>query len=111
MHPNFNAELLDYDAAILTLRNLIRYDATKQPIRLPFLNEVLPTGNVVATSGWGMTQNSNESTLALRLVELTVTNQLACHNLYIDDGGGITPRMVCAGAEGKDSCDGGELLE
>ncbi|KAG5674606.1 hypothetical protein PVAND_004560 [Polypedilum vanderplanki] len=105
IHPQYNRTLLDYDAAILTLRNLIKYDATRQAIQLPFLNEVIPEGTAVITSGWGLTQNFNESSYVLRMVELKVTNQAQCNIIFLGDGG-ITTRMLCAGADGKDSCEG-----
>jgi hypothetical protein len=108
MHPQFYPDLLDYDAAILTLRNLIRYDTARRAIQLPFTNEVFPVGLAVITNGWGLTQNENETSLYLRQVELKVTSQRECNTLYIDDGG-VTSRMICAGADAKDSCKGGVL--
>ncbi|KAG5674607.1 hypothetical protein PVAND_004561 [Polypedilum vanderplanki] len=105
IHPLWNPNLYDYDAAILTLRNLIRYDASRQAIQLPFLNEVIFVGTDVATSGWGLTQNDNESRDNLRMVELKVVNQILCNNAHLKDGG-VTLRMVCAAADNKDSCNG-----
>ncbi|XP_070495291.1 trypsin-3-like [Chironomus tepperi] len=105
IHPKYDNSLLDYDAAILTLQQNIQFDTLKKPIRLPFLNQALPTGTYVTTSGWGLTGDGVLASSVLRMVELRVTDQVECYKIYQEDGG-ITTRMVCAGAISKDSCDG-----
>lgn len=106
-HPLFDPYLLDYDASILTLLNFIEYDKFRQPIRLPYFGEQKRLGSIVATSGWGLTFNANESDTSLRIAELRISSRPECHQAYIEDGG-ITSRMICAYAEGRDSCSGGE---
>jgi hypothetical protein len=108
IHPNFNYTFLDYDASILTLGKWIDFDASRQPIALPMFAEPLLEGYFVMTSGFGLTQNENESMTDLRMVELRIVNHAKCSEAYADEGG-ITSRMICATAAGKDSCDGGEF--
>lgn len=59
----------------------------------------------MVVSGWGTTQNANESNEVLRAAVVPTVNQLRCNIQY---KGGITQRMLCAGyAEGGiDSCQG-----
>lgn len=106
-HPRFDPSILDYDATILTLSNLIEYDRFRQPIRLPYFGEKTKVGSIVATSGWGLTLNANETSTSLRIAELRISLQSECHEAYIDDGG-VTVRMICAYAPGRDSCSGGK---
>lgn len=107
-HPRYDPAILDYDASILTLMNLIEYDKFRQPIRLPFFGEKTMVGSIVATSGWGLTLNANETNTSLRIAELRISLQSECNEAFIEDGG-VTSRMICAYAQGRDSCSGGEL--
>lgn len=107
-HPKFDPMLLDYDASILTLLNVIEYDQYRQPVKLPYFAEPTALGSIVATSGWGATNNPNESNTNLRIAELRISDQEACNQAYIEDGG-VTKRMICAYTKGRDSCSGGEL--
>lgn len=108
-HPKFDPNLLDYDACIIKVFNQIHFDKFRQPIQLPYFGEPTPEGSLVSTSGWGLTMNSNESNLSLRNVELRISNRTLCNEAYIRDGG-ISNRMICAYAEGKDSCSGGNFF-
>jgi trypsin len=107
-HPRFDDMLLDYDASILTLLNHIAFDKFRQPIKLPYFGEITKLGSIVATSGWGLTMNQNETNINLRIAELKISGQAECHQAYIADGG-ITSRMMCAYSSGRDSCSGGNL--
>lgn len=105
-HPRFDPIMFDYDASILTLLNHIAFDKFRQPIKLPYFGEITKLGALVATSGWGLTMNQNETNINLRIAELRISEQDECNETYIYDGG-ITKRMVCAYSAGRDSCDGG----
>lgn len=76
---------------------------TKAPIELPELNEPIFEGMEVFVTGWGATQSLNESNRFLRGVTVSIFNQEKCENIFKYDGG-ISDRMVCAAAPGKDSC-------
>jgi len=107
IHPKYDYSLLDYDAALLTLTNYIKFDALRKAIKLPFLNEAIPTGTYVTTSGWGLTANDSMPSSVLRMVDLRVFDQVDCYKIHLEKGG-ITTRMVCAAATSKDACDGGK---
>lgn len=106
IHPKYDNSLLDYDAAILTLRKNIIFDSFRKAIKLPFLNQAIPVGTYVTTSGWGLTGNDSIPSSVLRMVELKIFDQVECFKIHLEKGG-ITTRMVCAAATSKDSCDGG----
>lgn len=108
MHPKWDKFMYDYDAAILTLQTTIHFDSTRQPTKLPYLNEAILEGTLVSTSGWGATNNPDELNTVLRMVQLRIINQVQCFISYKNQGG-ITTRMVCATAPNKDSCYGGLL--
>ncbi|KAL7039710.1 hypothetical protein ACKWTF_000078 [Chironomus riparius] len=105
IHPKYDNSLLDYDAAILTLRKNIIFDSFRKAIKLPFLNQAIPVGTYVTTSGWGLTGNNSIPSSVLRMVELKIFDQVECFKIHLEKGG-ITTRMVCAAATSKDSCDG-----
>ncbi|GAB0095144.1 trypsin [Sergentomyia squamirostris] len=103
IHPNYKA--YDYDFTILELSENITFNERQKPAVLPKNQEDIPDGALLRTSGWGETQNANESNKFLRGVEVVKINQNLCNQAYSGD---ITDRMVCAGfmEGGKDSCQG-----
>lgn len=105
IHPRYDSFLLDYDAAILTLRNNIKFDLFRKPVKLPYLNEPFLIGSSASTSGWGRTENETISNVLL-MIELQIVDQVGCFKVYEADGG-ITTRMICAASQLKDSCNGG----
>ena len=103
-HPKYNPYTYNYDFALLQLRYSINFDGvTKAPIELPELNEPIFKGMEVFVTGWGATQSLTESNRYLRGVTISIVDQENCNNIYKYDGG-ISDRMVCAAAPGKDSC-------
>lgn len=106
VHPLYDDYLLDYDAVILTLKNNIKFDSFRKPIKLPYLNEPFIAGSFVTTSGWGLTENGGSTNLILLMIELKIFDQVECFKKHAS-GGGTTTRMICAAAEFKDTCNGG----
>lgn len=106
VHPFYNADTFDFDVALIALNSSIIMDGvTKKIIRMPFYGAPVFQRTEVIVSGWGYTNNENESNEMLRSVTLNVMNQAQCNQLYKDEGG-ITSRMICAMALKKDSCSG-----
>jgi trypsin len=106
VHPFFDPDSYDYDVALLLLNSSIAIDGiTKKIIQLPFFGQAVFEMTPCVVSGWGETQNFNETNINLRSVNLYVSNQKECHKYY-SDVGGITWRMICAFAPKKDSCSG-----
>lgn len=107
VHPNYNSRTVNNDFAVLRLRSAINLDgSSKAAISLPGENEAIATNLKVYVSGWGATQNRQESDRYLRGAEITVINPATCNSAW---RGGITDRMVCASAPGKSSCFVGVL--
>lgn len=103
-HPNFDSYLYDFDYALLKLVTPIEIDGiSKAIIQLASESDLISDNTPVVVSGWGDTQNINESSKGLRAVIIPIMNQVKCDNIYYYDGG-ITSNMVCAGSSGKDSC-------
>lgn len=103
-HPSYNPYDFDYDFALLRVEKPIRLNSfTVKTIQLATPNDVIADSTLVFVSGWGLTQNVEESNTILRGVEVPTINQELCGTIYQDDGG-ISPRMICAGSAGKDSC-------
>jgi hypothetical protein len=95
----------DYDISIVLLVHPVHLDGvTTTAAVLPTEHAPIPEGLKVMTSGWGSTQNADESDRFLRAVEVTTLNQLACAKAYRPQGIRITGQMVCASDKGKDSC-------
>lgn len=105
-HPLFDSYLLDYDFCLLELITQIVFDsATKAPISLPGINDVIADNSAVLVSGWGDTLSNTESSSILRAVTVNVMNFNQCEEIYRDYGG-VTDRMICAKSHKKDSCQG-----
>ncbi len=102
VHPQYNAQSSDYDMALLELNGT----ASQAPIALQTASTDL-TGVTATAIGWGLTNpdNNNSSSDVLLQVSVPVVSNTSCNTSY---GGGITARMLCAGASGggKDACQG-----
>ncbi|XP_013113224.2 trypsin 5G1 [Stomoxys calcitrans] len=105
-HEKFNFNTLDYDFAILELKDYDLKDLSfeMQYAKLPTRNQV-PDGTMLTASGWGSTTNPDDDTRILRAVHVPKVNENICEIVYKSR---ITDRMLCAGLVrgGKDSCQG-----
>jgi len=110
--PDYDPNLTDHDAAILTLAEPITLAAgLAQPISILGNDSFAAAGEPVDVSGWGDTIAQDPSVDVdehnfpkdLNAVTTHIVDQTACGDDY---EGSITPRMICAGEEGKDSCQG-----
>lgn len=102
-NPRFDPYFYDYDFAILKLATPIVLGPNKAAVRLPKLNEAIAAGTATLVTGWGLTKSA-DSNQFLRGVVVPTYDHATCDEIYIYDGG-VTPRMVCAGSLGKDSCN------
>ncbi|XP_053685994.1 transmembrane protease serine 9-like [Sabethes cyaneus] len=114
-HPEYDAFNIDYDYALLELSEELELTRELQAVELPEQDEEVVDGACLQVSGWGNTQNSQESGDVLRATNVPAVNQEKCTKAY-EDFGEITERMLCAGYEqgGKDACQGdsgGPLVE
>jgi Trypsin len=110
--PDYDPNLTDHDAAILTLAQPITLaTGLAQPISILGNVTFAQATDPVDVSGWGDTIAQDPSVdvdvhhfpTDLHAVTTHIVDQTACDNDY---DGAITPRMICAGEEGRDSCQG-----
>ncbi|XP_055303188.1 trypsin-1-like [Sitodiplosis mosellana] len=104
-HHNYRTETLDYDFSLVKLTQPLQFSDEIKAIALPNANTRIPDGTMCVVSGWGATQNRNESEDDLRMIEIPITSQNQCKRRYSNT---ITSRMICAGLleGGKDACFG-----
>lgn len=107
-HPSYDNVNLDYDFALLELESEIVASSKAQAIALPHADESIASGTIALVSGWGVTQNNDESNLMLRGVLVPIIAESVCSHAY-GEYAEVTERMLCAGnvdKGGKDSCQG-----
>lgn len=95
-HEKFDYSIIDYDFSLLLLETPLEFNDNVQAIKLPELDEELEDGSMLEVTGWGNTQNINESRKHLRAAFVPSVNQDECLEAY-KSFGEITPRMLCAG--------------
>ncbi|NXM09142.1 TMPS5 protease, partial [Tyrannus savana] len=107
-HPLYNHNSLDYDIALMKLREPLNFSAAIRAVCLPPSHQDLLQGTQCWVSGWGYTtpdQAQVAGTLQEALVPLIGTRRCNSSCMY---PGGLTARMLCAGhARGQvDACQG-----
>lgn len=95
-HARFNRQNIDFDFALLQLKESLNFDDSIQPVGLPDYGELTADNTTALVTGWGNTQNISESRTQLRGAYIPIVNQRQCIEAY-EDFGGITSRMICAG--------------
>ncbi|NXC50705.1 CTRL protease, partial [Penelope pileata] len=103
-HPNWNANTLNNDIALLKLSSPAQLGSRVAPVCLPSANLVLSSSEEAVTTGWGRISTIS-NTLATRLqqVALPLVSQSQCQLYW---GSSITSSMLCAGGAGASSCQG-----
>ncbi|XP_053674738.1 trypsin 5G1-like [Anopheles nili] len=106
-HPKYNSGTFKNDFALLELEIDLEFSENVAPIDLPNQNEPVKEGTMLQVSGWGTTQNPNESNTVLRAVNVPAVDQQECNRSY-GNRNKIHDEMLCAGylEGGKDSCQG-----
>lgn len=106
-HEKFDYFNIDYDFSLLKLTEKLKFSDQIKPIALPSQDEPVADNTLCLVSGWGNTQNTQESREKLRGAYVPSVNQEKCQSSY-SNFGGITDRMLCAGFQiGQiDACQG-----
>lgn len=65
-HEKFDRLSIDYDYAVLQLNESIKFDATKQPIKMHDFGDTFSDGTIASTSGWGNTQDESDQSILRR---------------------------------------------
>ena len=102
-HPDYNSQTIDNDYAILRLKNPVNFTNEVSPACLPADLSATYAGVLATVTGWGTLSSGGNRPTAMQEVDVTVTTDAECNNAY---GGEITKNMICAGDQGKDSCNG-----
>lgn len=96
MHHMYNqTRLFDFDFGLIKLKKNLRFNKKVRAIAFSqFGDSEVSNGTKCLVSGWGQTQNPNESNQKLRAAEVPIVDHELCNQSY---GGRITARMICAG--------------
>lgn len=109
-HEQFDYFTIDYDFSLLRLVKSIKFNELISAVALPEQDEAVDDETLCIVSGWGNTQNTQESREKLRAAYVPSVNQDECKNAY-GNFGGISDRMICAGyKKGQvDACQGEKI--
>lgn len=107
-HRSYSRFSLDYDFSLLELEKRLKFSAQIQKIELPKSNHEFEVDTRCIVSGWGSTQDVNQSREQLRSVNVPKVSRVSCHEAYRQFNMPVTLRMMCAGYEegGRDACQG-----
>ncbi len=107
-NPNYETLIMyNYDFALLELASPVTFSSKIAPACLPTDNTNSYVGALATVSGWGATSFLGAtSDILQKLDSFSVLNNDNCGDYNADAPGTITPQMLCAGADGKDSCQG-----
>lgn len=105
-HPNYIANTLDNDFAIIKLESPVSFSDRVSPICLPSTSTNYD--NKVATvTGWGTLSSGGSQPNILQKVDVnTITNAQCSASDTVYSASQITSNMICARDTGKDSCQG-----
>ncbi|CAL1298488.1 unnamed protein product [Larinioides sclopetarius] len=112
LHPRFNNETLENDIALVRLATPVRRKPHINIACLPDTkteeSELLASSNCYIT-GWGRRTESSNHSFVLKEVNVPIWRQDRCEAaLQLQFGSEFTlpGTSLCAGAEGRDACDG-----
>lgn len=108
IYPNYDPVRLNNDVALLQLvRSIALVPNVKEAIQLSDQNELIIDDTLAFASGWGLTNNVNESTRFLRGVYLPIVNPQKCQSGY-GNSFSLSAQMICAGYDrgDKSACNG-----
>lgn len=100
VHPNFNSNTFSHDFMLVKLSS----PSTSQPMQLNTVSAEPADGESVKVIGYGLTSDGGSQSNDLLQVTVQVDDFATCNSDY---GGDIdSDTMICASANGKDSCNG-----
>lgn len=106
MHPNYDAQSLDYDIALIKLETpLQEFSVYIRPVCMPGGDAKFDAESKCYVTGFGRTQQGGELAGMLRMAKIPLVSKETCKQAY---GGKLTERMICAGFPkgGIDACQG-----
>lgn len=100
-NPNYDPYDINQDISILELETELVLSDKIKPVKLP--KQEPDEGTKVTVTGWGTTSSGGSSLpTILQRVQVAIVSREDCKIAY--RGYTITSYMICAQAEGKDSC-------
>ncbi|NP_001081896.1 ovochymase-2 precursor [Xenopus laevis] len=106
-HPSFSSQTNDFDIALVELDESLQFNSDIFPICLPGKTSELAPASLCVVSGWSLRGKEAEKSTKLQQREVPILTDDACSAHYIQNPGGITDRMLCAGigtGQDNDSC-------
>lgn len=100
-HPKFNHKTLNHDMALLTMDS--PFPLSKNIGTIKLASRAPPRGKALVASGFGRTSTDGPMAEYLMSVRLNMIAQKECRSIF---GSVLTSKMMCAGAAGKDACQG-----
>ena len=110
IHPNFNNATLVNDIALLKLERPAKRQQNIDVVCVSNVEDIDESGlsNCYVT-GWGRRTESSEHSVVLKEIKVPLWEQSVCASALQEQFGpgySLPASSVCAGAEGRDACDG-----
>ena len=110
IHPNFNNATLVNDIALLKLERPAKRQQNIDVVCVANTEDIEESrlSNCYVT-GWGRRTESSEHSTVLKEITVPLWEQSVCNSALQDQFGpgySLPSSSVCAGAEGRDACDG-----
>ncbi|VTJ68844.1 Hypothetical predicted protein [Marmota monax] len=104
-HPDSRPDTIDHDLLLLQLSEKAALGPAVQPLALQREDRDVAPGTLCDVAGWGEVSHAGRRPDRLQHVLLPVLDRATC-NLRTYHDGAITPRMMCAESNRRDSCRG-----
>jgi len=106
LHGQYDPETLDYDIALLKLKDPVKLSKIVKPVCLPEESVDFKPGTNCYVTGFGVTEQGGDVATTLQEANVPLVPQKTCQAAY--QAKTITPRMFCAGFAkgGIDACQG-----
>ncbi|XP_055856568.1 trypsin alpha-like [Episyrphus balteatus] len=103
IHPLFNSELMDYDAAVIRLSSPLIFGNSVKAIEL--CTSTPKDGTPAFISGWGLMKNDGEDlSPVLKMAKVETMSHESCSKTAY--GKNIKECMICLKGNGSDACEG-----
>ncbi|CAH2326045.1 ovochymase-2 isoform X1 [Pelobates cultripes] len=116
VHAEFNRKSMNYNIALLQVREPFQFNSFIRPICLPNKDTEAKASMLCVVSGWGLQGKGVLKATKLQQLEVPILLNDICKAYYASHPGGITDQMFCAGfpaGNRNDTCtdrSGGPLV-
>ncbi|XP_075225646.1 chymotrypsinogen A-like [Lycorma delicatula] len=109
VHPEFDNKTLINDIAILRLKIPADKKTNIDIVCIPESNRTFTNNNTCYITGWGRRSEETKHSVVLKEVQVPLWENSNCQTALQKHFGSrftLSSKAVCAGAEGRDACDG-----